>query len=174
MLRLYLGGLFEPRLNIWDSRYRVPDVSMIHTHPWNFSSVIVSGELTNVRYRELSAAENSSEFEFFHSSIIKPGPAGGLRRSSGDEMQDEPNSHCRLVAFPPEIYKPGDLYSQKAEEIHVSLPSDGCITVNLRERVGEDVARTFWPLGKSWVSAVPREATKQEIEDITRLALESL
>lgn len=172
MLRLYLEGSREPRLNIWDSRYRVPHVSMIHTHPWNFASLIVSGKLTNVRYRRAHSGDSSASIVEMHASTIKPGPGGGLRRHAGEYLEGE--DFHRLVEMPAERYLPGDIYFQEANEIHVSLPEDGCITINLRDRVGEDVATTFWPRGTEWVSAVPREATPEEVEDIAQFALKGL
>jgi len=171
MLRLYLDGDHEPRLNIWDSRYRIPNVSMMHTHPWDFASLVVAGELTNIRYVEAAPSEQHRIIEV-HSSQIKPGPGGGLRRHAGEVLEER--EVCRFMAQREEVYCPGDVYFQLADEIHVSLPSDGCITINLRERVGADVARTFWPRGTDWVSAEPRVATAEEVADITQLALRGL
>lgn len=171
MLRLYLDGAHEPRLNIWDSRYRIPNVSMMHTHPWDFASLIVAGELGNVRYVEAAPCDGKGVIEV-HSSQIKPGPSGGLRRHAGEILEDR--EVCRFIPQCEEIYSPGEVYFQLADEIHVSLPSDGCITINLRERVGADVARTFWPRGTECVSAEPRVATAEEVSDITQLALRGL
>ena len=72
MLRLHLSG--GVRLNIWDSRFRVPGVSTLHSHPWWFTSLIVSGSLANVRYMETIGGMA------FSSAEIKPGPGGGLRK----------------------------------------------------------------------------------------------
>src|SRR5882672_1685770 len=46
------------RLHIWDSRCRVDDVSDIHTHPWNFSSTVIAGWLTNNVYLEAPTDES--------------------------------------------------------------------------------------------------------------------
>ena len=38
MFRLYLSH--EKRLHVWDARFRTSDVSVIHTHPWHFTSEV--------------------------------------------------------------------------------------------------------------------------------------
>ena len=52
-LRTYFGPPNAPkmyRLNLWDHHFTVPNVSTIHDHPWDFTSVIVAGEFANQRY----------------------------------------------------------------------------------------------------------------------------
>lgn len=55
MLRLYLSR--EVRLHVWHSAFRVPSVSDIHDHPWDFRSDIVCGSVRNVRYGIVSESE---------------------------------------------------------------------------------------------------------------------
>jgi hypothetical protein len=167
MLRLYLPGPQEPRLNIWDSRFRVPNVSIIHTHPWDFNSLIVSGNMLNVRFvnRDKVCAGGLGPPREFNYSSITPGPRGGIR----GEVRT-----INLAPYPGEFYTPGNFYHQESGEMHKSEPSDGCITINLRKRVGDDVALVFWEAGSSWVSAEPRDATAEEVREITRLALEKM
>lgn len=158
MLRLHLpGGL---RLNVWDSRYRVKDVSVMHTHPWFFTSLIVSGNLLNTRYVEMDHGAAR-----YHFATIKPGQGGGLMRDLG---------LISLVPKQPERYCEGMEYRQEPDEIHVSSPEDGCITLNYRIRTGEDVATVYWPYGTSWVSAEPKTATPEEVEEICGAALRRL
>lgn len=158
MLRTYVpnGG----RINVWDSRYRVPNVSMIHTHPWNFDSIVVKGCLMNQRFYTSEPFVTPT-----HScAIIKPGIGGGMR---------EDLSPVYLCQFPGETYRAGEVYHQHASEIHISTPSESCVTFNNRERTGKDEARVYWPYGERWVDAIPREATKDEVRDIVTRALEA-
>ncbi len=153
MLRLYLPD--DYRLNIWHAKFRVPNVSLIHTHPWDFESLIVCGTLQNQRYFCMPGDTHKY-------AEIKPGPNGGLLSNSID---------CRLVTQQNEIYNPGEIYHQKASEIHLSNPCNGCITINKRVRVGEDKALVFWESNTRWVSAEPRKATKDEAIEFVASAL---
>lgn len=154
MLRLYLPG--DVRLNIWDNRFAVPNVSLMHTHPWHFESLVVTGRLRNVRFHSDPAGH------LYSSALIKPGPGGGLL---------DHQVPVRLVEGPMEEYKAGDSYSQLAHEIHISYPENGTITLNQRVRVGDDVAHVYWPHGEEWVSAEPRRASRSEAESIVDYAL---
>lgn len=158
MLRLHING--EYRLNLWDSRYRVPDVSMMHTHPWNFTSLVVSGCLINTRYTKGTLGDVR-----YHRGLIKPGPGGGKLQTFSD---------AHLFAEYSEVYHSGEFYCQRHDEIHVSEPHDGTITLNRRVRTGEDVAEVFWRYGSEWVSAEPRIATVDEVLDITAAARRTL
>lgn len=153
MLRTYLGppsNRKQIRLNIWDSRLAVPNVSTIHDHPWSFTSVIVAGCFVNLRYHQHAAITDPTH----HFTLIKTGEGGGPK--------NERIASCILRPDRPEVYGPGDLYAQSNNEIHESLPVDGCVTIN--ERVGDtEVARVFWPHGTNWVDAIPRPATVAEV-----------
>lgn len=146
----------DMRLNLWWRDLMVKGVSVMHDHPWHFDSLVVSGVLENVRY-----LKDPMGLEYEHASL-KPGPKGGLMHKLG---------LVKLKAMPPERYAAGQQYRQRADEIHVSRPSDGCVTLNLRERVGQDVARVFWPKGEEWVSAEPRQATPREVRETAEMAL---
>lgn len=155
MLRTYIGPESNPskfRLNIWDSRFAVPEVSTIHDHPWHFDSVIVAGAFCNVRYRE-----DKNRTAYTHESmLIIPGPDGGPTK--------QPTEGAHLTALTPELYVAGDVYYQSADEIHQSIPYNGTVTLNDRTRTGgEDRARVFWPRGQKWVDAKPRKATLEEV-----------
>lgn len=169
MLRVHLPG--DYRLNVWDSRYRVKDVSLIHDHPWNFESLVVSGRLINRRFVTAHAA-SGSRGELVEWAKLKPGPGGGLlgRIASGRERSE--GGVVKLCAREPEVYVAGDTYQQARDEVHRSDPEDGCVTFNRRtERLVVDEARVFWPVGTSWVSAEPRLATREEVKRIVSLAL---
>lgn len=168
MLRLYLPG--DMRLNIWDNRYTIPNVSLMHTHPWNFDSLIVSGRLTNELYQivdDNTAAATYNMYKLYWKQDIVPGPGGGL-------VNVAPKNKVKIGLLGSYEYHAGDMYHQQAEELHISRPDTGTITLNVRQRVGNDIAVVCWPEDTEWVSAEPREATEEEVLDIVSLALTQL
>lgn len=159
MLRLYMSK--EVRIHIWDSRFAVPDVSLLHTHPWDFVSFVVAGVVKNIRYVEI--AQDRTGGERYKRSLIKCGAGGGMR--SEPELTE-------LTAYPVERIDAGREYCQKAHEIHASYPLDGTVTVLERTfKSDTEHAKVYWPVGKEWVSAEPRLATEQEVEAICHRSL---
>lgn len=155
MLRTYLTK--EIRLHVWDSRYAVKDVSLLHDHPWDFTSVVVSGQLMNARYVE---DPRGDQYEY---GTIQCGPGGG-RRSDTKKIT--------LRGVLPDVVLSGEAYTQKADEIHRTYFLDGTVTLVERTfRPDTEHARVFWPVGLEWVSAEPRPATPGEVAEITRTAL---
>lgn len=157
MMRLYLSK--EVRLHIWDETLRVPDVSDMHTHPWDFLSLVVCGEITNIRYTPSSAV---TDCEFRRQEIFC-GVGGGL---VGEPV------NVYLNRSQPEHLGENETYHQVANEIHVSESLRGSITI-IERHFGhdEDHAYVYWDAGE-WVSAEPREATSEEIEVVTRYSLD--
>lgn len=51
MFRLYLDE--TTRLHIWSKDFKVLDVSEIHNHPWDFTSDILLGQVSNTIYEEV-------------------------------------------------------------------------------------------------------------------------
>lgn len=149
MLRTYLPD--DMRLNIWDHRLTAPNVSTIHTHPWDFQSLVVFGHLQNVRFE---VREEGSGLRTYNHAVIKPGPGGGKMVDKGT---------VGLYSKAVEVYQPGDEYYQRAEEVHQSRPSHGCITINFRTRHEPDEALVYWPANESWVSAEPKPAMPEEV-----------
>lgn len=159
-LRTYFGPPDQPkrfRLNLWDSRFTVPNVSTIHDHPWDFRSVIVAGQFCNVRYKMAHVMRSAIDDDLTHSfTTIKTGEGGGLEK--------DPTRYCTLHAERPELYGPGDIYFQSASEIHETCFKNGSVTLNERTIVGDgEHARVFWPFGTDWVDAMPRPATPAEV-----------
>lgn len=168
-LRTYFGPESNPkefRLNLWDSRLSVPNVSTIHDHPWHFDSLIVAGHFSNQRYEMIADGEDLKLLgkDRYTYTTIKTGEGGGLEKT--------PLRNARLRPFSLENYHPGDVYHQHSEEIHETVFTDGCVTLNKRTKVGDgEHARVFWPAGTDWVDAIPRAATKVEVAAITENAL---
>lgn len=155
MLRLHLSD--NCRLHIWDSRYRVPNVSMIHDHlQWGLESTVIAGVLTNIRYYETS---HGNDYMY---TVLKPGV--------GCFFKEEPKP-IRLNVCNRTTYGPGKSYAQTPQEIHESDPADGTVTFMRKTPTGDESARVFWPAGTQWVSAEPRPATKEEVETITEYSL---
>lgn len=162
MIRTYLDEAKRWRLNVWDDRLQVPDVSTIHDHPWSFTSYIFAGEMRNQRFNVMNLEFNVGEATHeWHS--IKTGEGGG--------PVEEPH-FARLDALPLERYYPGHDYHQKLDEVHETMYERGTVSLNDRSAPTEAyTARVFWPVGTKWVDAMPRPATKREIEDTVAVAL---
>jgi hypothetical protein len=159
MMRTYFGADKTFRLNIWDSSLAVPGVSLIHDHPWDFTSWVMAGMFQNVRYDEHPHG-NYQQYDWI---VIKTGEGGGPDGNSG---------RCGLAPRLAEFYSAGDTYKQVAEEIHASYYVDGTVTLNERiRRPDGEHARVFWPAGQSWVDAEPRMATEQEVRGTIARAL---
>lgn len=145
------------RLNVWDNDLTPPNVSTVHDHPWDFTSWIVSGAFRNLRLVE----DHFNGDEYMHMRI-KCGETGG---SLGTQPLP-----IRLRAMPMEFYYTGDIYHQRADEIHTSGFDSGTVTLN--DRVGDtEMPRVFWPAGQEWGDAKPREALPSEIAAATEIAL---
>ncbi len=156
MFRLNLGKL--GRIHIWNTDYAVKNVSVIHTHPWNLHSMILSGKLTNVIYREQAHGINAH-----WRSEIQTGEGGGLK---GDPVA------VTLGVHQLETYGAGQWYWQSANEIHESRPANGTVTVVRRPKGPPDEkALVYWPLGYEWVSAEPRPVTADIINLVAKHAL---
>lgn len=163
MLRCYLSKAL--RLHVWDARYRNAGVSMIHTHPWDFTSYIVAGEVQQYRYwrhqpRSFVADEDGT---VMLEQRLQCGQGGGLCG------QPEP---VRLFEGWRETYPAGQFYSQQADEIHQSMPLDGTVTLCWRKfHEDEEHASVFYSEAEGWGTAIPRPAKGLEVIDITRQSL---
>lgn len=160
MMRTYLS--FDPnpkrfRLNVWNGDLAVPGVSVIHDHPWDFTSWVINGDFGNVRY-----VEDHFSGEDYEWMQIKCGEAG---------CSISAPARIRLRDLPFEAYRAGSIYCQTANEIHRTVYGNGTVTLN--DRIGDtEQARVFWPAGQKWVDAKPRAATTHEIIDTADLALQ--
>lgn len=167
-IRLHLVG--NCRLHVWDKRYRVPGVSMIHDHlQWALNSTVLSGELVNRKYRvipryikvwEGGPEQRGKPFMF---ATIKPG-AGCYFKTEPTEVFLEPEMFPERVAT-------GHFYRQAPDVIHETDAMDGTVTIIRKEPTPDDSARVFWPAGTEWGSAEPRRATPDEVASIVAVAL---
>lgn len=166
MLRLYLSK--TRRLHIWNPKLAYGEDSNIHTHPWDFKSFVICGQLVNVIHRNVPWHDEKTHWR----QKIHCGVGGGL--------VDSPQP-CRLVPWNQYRVNPiiGDTildgYEQKADEIHETRAEPGTVTIIERSfREDTEHAYVFWPYNKTWKSAEPRRATSLEIFQTTGLALEKL
>lgn len=150
MIRTYLDPDKRWRLNIWDDRLGTPDVSVIHDHPWSFTSYVLAGEVKNVRYRVVEGSPTH------HYQEIVTGEEGGPKGAIAS---------CCMGFDLPEDYRAGEWYSQKLDEIHHIECVRGTVTLNDRTKpILAHTARVFWPLGTKWVDAKPRPALQRELD----------
>lgn len=182
MLRCYLTK--NIRLHVWDSRLRVPEVSIAHDHPWDFRSYVVSGSIHNIVMKEdndqpnyVSLAAPIDEFNW--------SPDGENYLMFGRTYQYTRTTircgtgGCELGDYVPVLLSvtacqhvpAGYFYERRAEEVHVSQPSEGCVTLVERQfRKDEEHAKVYFRTPR-WVSAEPRPATDEEIDRTIASAL---
>jgi len=163
MMRTYLDPDEVHRLHIWDTNCAVPDVSVIHDHPWDFDSRIYSGTVINQRYRFADEVDGLDTAPM-RIGRIKTGEGGGL---------DPASVHDTWLAVPEaEEYLPGDSYHMDRPELHESIPSPGAVTIISRKFYtarDDQFATVCWAAGAEWVTAEPRPATREEIEHFIKL-----
>jgi len=155
MLRTYISK--EVRLHVWDSRFAVPNVSLIHDHPWDFDSYILAGRINN-RIFEVSDSGNETQRPYLRRTI-KCGPGGGVC--------DQEPQRVYLSISSNQYYNVGQSYRQKSYEVHATYPMDGTVTLVERYfKPDTEHAFVFHAADEQWVSAEPRPATDSEIQDI--------
>ena len=161
MLRTYLSQ--EVRLHIWDSSLKVAGASPYHDHPWDLDSLIVAGRYKQHRYGVPQPNDTWTPRQKFNSATILCGEAA---QTVAETVELE------LVEMPLEIYSDGMMYSQKSEEIHLSCPEDGTVTIVKRTfKADRDHALVLWRGKGGWQSAKPRTATQEEVIDVTQRSL---
>ncbi len=155
MLRLYLSR--EIRLHVWDSRYRVLGVSDIHTHPWDFESTVIAGQIRDVLFRESKGGLP------YKGVMIQCGENACVKESL-------PIVRLASYAF---NYKAGESYSLHKDAIHRSEPEDGTVTIISRvfNKDTEHAKVYFRPGISEFIDAKPCKATPAQIKDICNESL---
>jgi hypothetical protein len=122
--------------------------------------LIVAGAVEQRRYR----CTRDDDCKAYLRQTLLCGAGGGLR--GGPEL-------VHLWEGPLERYETGERYEQTADEIHVSTPERGTVTLVEREFLADaEHAHVFWPAGEEWGSAEPRLATADEVAAILGHSLE--
>lgn len=161
MLRFNLSP--DLRLHVWSEADKVPGVSEIHTHPWDFRSLCVAGCVRNRRYTERAAGPDRLPML---RQTIQCGVGACLK---GDP--ELVNLYAERIEYI-NADRGARSYRQDAREIHSSHPEDGTVTLVQRTfKADTEHAYVYWPAGTEWVTAEPRTATPEEVERITQNAL---
>lgn len=153
MLRTYIDK--NTRLQIWLKDFIVPDVTDIHTHPWDFQSFIYQGQITNFIFKEY-ALEDQLSGEWFQSDrcLILTGVTAFVKEKTP----------IILKPLDKVGYSRGDIYFHGKDVPHRIDFIDGTITILTKSNIHEDsLAYSYVQNGGEWVSAAPRLATKEEI-----------
>jgi hypothetical protein len=153
LMGLRLDDRREHRLHVWDPTYCTEEPP-IHDHPYDFTSTIIAGELTNARYEEDSAGDQFVRFRY------SPG-AEGERRS--DSVRLSPTATN---------FSASDQYRQLAHELHSSWQQPGTVTAIQCQWVDVSELTVCVREEGSWRSGQGRGATRDEIKHFTAKALE--
>jgi len=152
LLALRLDDRREHRLHVWDPDGCIGDPP-VHDHPYDFTSAVVVGALTNTRY-----VEDPSGVEYCR------------QRYAPDDESTRRTDSVRLVGTSTTL-GPGARYHQLAGELHDSRQTPGTVTVircEWRDRAELTVCQRP---GTPWVSGRSQAATPDEIRRTTAAAL---
>jgi hypothetical protein len=153
LLALRLDERRQYRLHVWDPDGGDGDAP-IHDHPYDFTSTIVVGELTNTRYVEDPTGQTYCR-----------------HRYAPNDEHDRRTDSVHLVGTST-TFGPGDQYHQLAGELHDSRQTPGTVTViGCAWRDRPELSVCLRP-GAPWVSGQARPATPDEIKRITTAALD--
>lgn len=148
LLSLRLDDGDERRLHVWDPA-TAPEHPPVHDHPYDFSSTVIVGELTDTTWLE------HPDGELFRRERYRIG-------AEDDRSVDE----VRLVATT-RVLRAGESYAHAAADLHDSRQVPGTVTlIRCTWREPTELSVCFGP-GDPWVSAGSRPATPDEIERIT-------
>jgi hypothetical protein len=172
MLRCYLSNSL--RLHVWDGRHRVPNVTDVHDHPWNFVSLVVSGRIVDTRYKVFpcSHTEEQVERQRLRQPFLKSTIVCGVNAGNHVAAIKERGERVWLMPLEPEDYTTGCCYERQASEVHHTSYSNGTVTLVKRDFLPDtEHAHVFFPADQEWVSAEPRIATRAEVVDICEAAI---
>ena len=175
MMRTYLNE--DTRFQIWNKDLIVDGVTDIHTHPWDFISVILQGKITNHIYKEYPEQVNKSK-KYFRCLI-----------NTGEDAYVKEKNEVYLLKCDKKTYTSGNFYIHKKHIPHKITFKDGTITVLNKFNKNDESCMELIPLllcqdkksseaytyvkdGNEWVSAMPRPAKDYEIYDTIKKAWE--
>ncbi len=152
LLGLRLDQDRRHRLHIWDPDRAVCG-PLVHDHPFDFTSWVVAGEITNTRYWEDATGAEYHRVRY-----------------RADDEEDRRSDTVRLVGRA-ETLTAGDRYALRSAELHDSGQQPGTVTVISRRPVEVTELTVCRPDDGPWVSGRSRPATPAEVRRITGLAL---
>ena len=155
MLRTYIDK--NTRLQIWLKDFIVPNITDIHTHPWDFQSFIYQGQIRNNIFFEYELQDQVRE-EWFQcvKCLILTGEHAYVKERNPIILK--PNGSFEYFC--------GDTYFHEKNIPHRIDFIDGTITILTKSNIHEDSLAYSYVKGfnNEWVSAAPRIATKEEIQ----------
>ena len=154
LLGLRLDDRREHRLHVWGPTYSVGEPP-VHDHPYDFTSTVVVGEMTNTRYvedpvghrvppRALHAARRERAHDRHRDASPRPRPSCAPATSTRNSR-----TNCTTVASSP-----------------------GTVTIIRMSFVDVPALTVCTPSDAPWVSARSRPPTPDELEAITGAALD--
>jgi hypothetical protein len=153
LLGLRLDEQREFRLHVWDPTYSLGEPP-IHDHPFDFTSTVIAGEMTNTRYEEDPGGEEYRRVRY--------------RLPNEDDRRTDT---VRLSGTATTLTA-GCQYSQLAHELHDSRQIPGTVTI-IRRAFDEVPEVTVCSRAETeWISGRSRPATRDEVKQITAKALE--
>jgi len=156
-------------INVFHSKYRVPNSTAIHSHTVDFRSDIVGGVMRQYRYVRAAAdgGHGPAPQKYWEQEL-----------TLGGKLAGEP-VECWLRESEIEEYSAGESYEITADEIHRSVPEDGTVTLISRQYKTSPVSvSTFWPWAPMAAGAkpsdkiIPAPAAAEVILDVVSVALE--
>jgi len=153
LLGLRLDDRREYRLQVWDPSCSVGDPP-VHDHPFDFTSTVIAGEMTNTRYEE-----NPAGVEYCRVRYTPPN-------------EDARTADTVRLSSRATTLTAGDRYTQLAHELHDSRQVPGTVTI-IRWTFKDVPELTVCTRGDAaWVSGQSRPAALEEVKRITAMALE--
>lgn len=159
MYRLYLSP--DTRLHIWSESAEREKATKMHTHPWDFESLIIAGQVLDRRFIETPNINTGSKT--YMKQKLLCGEGGGL--------VGEPQG-VYISELPSMVYGPGTGYYHRATDIHYTEFEECTVTLVRREFLQDnDHAFVYWPLYEQWGTAEPRPAEDDEIQQVVARVL---
>ena len=154
LLGLRLDDSREYRLHVWDPGSSVGEAP-IHDHPFDFTSTVIAGAMTNTRYRE-----DPLGVEYHRMRYTPPN-------------EDDRRIDTVRLAGTATTFGAAAQYHQLAGELHDSRQVPGTVTI-IRRRFTRDVAplTVCYRQADSWVSGQSCPAGLADVKRITAMALE--
>ena len=153
LLGLRLDDQRQYRLHVWDPTYRTGEPP-VHDHPYDFTSEVIVGEMTNTRYEVDPTGDRYIRYRY-------PPTAEDLRRRDTVTLTASPTT-----------FREGGRYGQLAHELHDSSQLPGTVTVTRCSRVDVTDLTVCLRDGSSWRSGRARDATRDEVKSVVARALE--
>jgi hypothetical protein len=156
LLGLWLDDRREYRMHVWDPISCVGDLP-VHDHPFDFTSTVVVGVMTNTRYEE------------------DPDGVEYRRVRYTPSNEDSRTADTIRLSGTATTHAAGESYSQLADELHDSRQVPGTVTIiRMAFRAApERHELTVCTRGDvPWVSGQSRLAAQTEVKRITGAALD--